>query len=525
MQSQPPSTMLSYTIYRLGTWYTLYRFIIALSLLLIFYLTGGQVGSDYPQPDAYFYTLIAYTLITFIQGALFRFYPKWITQQLSSLFIIDIIALSFLTYAVGGPNLHLGLLYVVTVFSAAILLHARMSLAMTLLAVIILVYQQIVIVLFNTNHLNAIGDSILLAFLFFVVYGIGQIAVRRFQILETITDYQSDILNQLQNINRYILDQVDDGYLVLDENYYVVVSNPAACNFLGIPPLFAHEQLALAKVQPDLFEILKSTNLQDGEKFNFESQLSTYQIHIRIQRLQIPKQSLILLTLQDAQKLNQHVQQLKLAALGQLSASIAHEIRNPLAAIAQANELFLDSDSVQQKQLQNMIAKQTRRINSIIEDTLGMARNHGTYPVVIQLTAFLFSLLDEDLADVKNQIDLVFSREDLQITFDPSQLRQILINLIRNALRHNAPDAPFVKISVEENGDLLWIDIIDYGDGVTKRNISQLFKPFFSTEIKGTGLGLYLSHSLCEANHAKLTYVEQEKGACFRIQCSIKENE
>lgn len=236
MQSQLPSTMLSYTIYRLGTWYTLYRFIIAFSLLLIFYITGGRVGSDYPQPDTYFYTLIAYTLINFIQGALFRFYPKWITQQLSSLFIIDIIALSFLTYAVGGPNLHLGLLYVVTVFSAAILLHARMSLVMTLLAVIILVYQQIVIVLFNTDHLNAIGDSILLAFLFFVVYGIGQIAVRRFQILETITNYQSDILNQLQNINRYILDQVDDGYLVLDENYYVVVSNPAACNFLGIPP-------------------------------------------------------------------------------------------------------------------------------------------------------------------------------------------------------------------------------------------------------------------------------------------------
>lgn len=240
----------------------------------------------------------------------------------------------------------------------------------------------------------------------------------------------------------------------------------------------------MAKVQPDLFEILKSTNLQDGEKFNFESQLSTYQIHIRIQRLQIPKQSLILLTLQDTQKLNQHVQQLKLAALGQLSASIAHEIRNPLAAIAQANELFTDSDSAQQKQLQYMIAKQTKRINSIIEDTLGMARNHATYPVVIQLTAFLYGLLEEDLTDVKDQIRLVFSREDLQIIFDPSQLRQVLINLTRNALRHNAPDAPFVEISVKENGDILWIDIIDYGDGVTKRNISQLFKPFLVPKSK-----------------------------------------
>ena len=106
------------------------------------------------------------------------------------------------------------------------------------------------------------------------------------------------------------------------------------------------------------------------------------------------------------------------------------------------------------------------------------------------------------------------------IYFDDSQLRQVLINLIRNALRHNDPNSEYILVNVFKNEHQLCIDVIDYGEGVTKQDLSQLFQPFFSTEINGTGLGLYLSHSICEANQAKLIYVEQKKqGACFRIEC------
>jgi len=222
------------------------------------------------------------------------------------------------------------------------------------------------------------------------------------------------------------------------------------------------------------------------------------------------------------QQLNQQVQQLKLAALGQLSASIAHEIRNPLAAIVQANELYIGSESEQQHLLQKMISKQSKRINDIIEDTLRMARNDTTHPMLIELDSFLSHLLTEDLSDVQHQIRLEMT-EKVIVQFDPKQLTQVLINLIRNALRHNDPDVDQIVLSVRMVQAEVFIDVIDFGNGIEKRDISQLFKPFFSTEIKGTGLGLYLSHSLCEANHAKLSYVEQQKGACFRIQCSTKD--
>ncbi|HQZ58792.1 MAG TPA: HAMP domain-containing sensor histidine kinase, partial [Acinetobacter sp.] len=150
---------------------------------------------------------------------------------------------------------------------------------------------------------------------------------------------------------------------------------------------------------------------------------------------------------------------------------------------------------------------------------LDMARNKPTEAQVIHLKEFLESLCSEDLADAKEQIEIKIA-EPASILFDEKQLRQVMINLIRNALRHNAQDAPYIVVEVRVNEGRTFIEVIDFGLGVAKGDISELFKPFFSTEKKGTGLGLYLSHTLCEANHTKLTYVERQHGACFRIECS-----
>ena len=325
-------------------------------------------------------------------------------------------------------------------------------------------------------------------------------------------------LNRLQNLNRYILEQIELGYLVLDENCHIVLSNPAACMLLGIPPLYAYDKFPLYKVQPDLFELLKFDQLKNGEKFQFESQLSLYHMHIEVQKLIVPHQTLTLLVLQDARKLNQKVQQLKLAALGQLSASIAHEIRNPLAAIVQANELLADSDLDQQQRLSQMIAKQALRIDCIIQDTLNMVRNKETYPTQLQLNQFIPTFLQEDLSDVAQQINYNI-QDKMAITFDEAQLRQILINLLRNAIRHNVPAHAKIELNIYTHESNVRIDVRDFGSGVASQDLAYLFQPFFSTEITGTGLGLYLSRSFCEANQAELNYVEQKQGACFRIEC------
>lgn len=521
--SKTVSVPIFQTIYRLGTLYSNYRLIIALSLTLLFLLTISNRTEHYQYPTFYFYTLLFYIGSSIAQIALLRFFPHGITKQFLALFCIDLVFLSSLSFALGGPNISIGLLFVITVFGANFLLSKNQALLITLVAVICVIYQQLFGSLFANTSLNNIGNSALLAFLFFVVYGIGQVSIQRFQVLESLNTHQSNELFKLQNINRYILEQIEVGYLVLDENCKIIVSNPAACSLLGISPLYAHEQFHLATFQSDLFEILKTTIMSDGQRFQFESRQSTYTVDVRVQKLIVPNQALTLLILEDAQKLNQKVQQLKLAALGQLSASIAHEIRNPLAAIVQANELNFASEGDQKEALGQMISKQAKRIDNIIKDTLDMAKNKKMFSTKINLHLFMHDFIQHDLYDVKDRIKLNIEGRPY-IYFDESQLRQVLINLIRNAIRHNSMDADHVEINIYKTEHIIALDVIDFGKGIEKNDLSHLFQPFFSTEIDGTGLGLYLSHSICEANQAKLNYVEQkQQGACFRIECPIKD--
>ena len=504
--------------YHLGLWYGAYRLIIAFCLLLIYLLTTQTLNHDYQHPRLYAASLVLYFIFSCAQLLYFRYVRHRIPLQLTLIFSVDVLVLSSLTFALDGPSLHLSLLFVIAIFAATLLLEKSKALFITLVAMICVTYQHFVGTLLDFSSLDRIGQSALLSFLFFIIYRFGQIAVRRFQILEHLNFSQSLELNRLKNINRYILEQTDMGYLVLDENCHIMVSNPAACHLLGINPLYAFDKYPLYKVQPDLFQLLQFDQLSNGEKFQFESQLSHFLIQIQVQKLVVPQQTLTLLVLQDARQINQRVQQLKLAALGQLSASIAHEIRNPLAAIVQANRLLAGSDTDQQQMLSQMIDKQSQRIDKIIDDTLSMVKNKETTPVQIDLARFIPQLIQDDLADLASQIQ-VSQPEPLQILFDESQLRQVLINLIRNAQRHNAPDHP-IELQLYRQQDTVYMDVKDYGSGVASHDIRYLFQPFFSTEISGTGLGLYLSHSFCEANRAKLRYVEQKQGACFRIECS-----
>ncbi len=504
--------------YLLGTWYAAYRLIINTGLLLIFLLTYPEHNSDLAYPQLYHYILSSFIAVSLLQLFVLKYLRKYVDKQLTGIFVVDVLALSLLTLATSSANLHMSMLFVITVFAASILLNAHKALVIMLIAIISVTYQHFIVSIFSLSSLGNIGNSAILAFLFFVVYGIGQIAVRRFQILENLNFSQSMELHRLQNINRYILEQIDTGYLVLDENYHVVLSNPAACHLLGIEHTYSFDKFSLYQFQPDLFELIHFESLENGERFQFESQQSRFNIHVQVQKLIVPHQTLMLLVLQDAQKINQQVQQLKLAALGQLSASIAHEIRNPLAAIVQANDLLPGSEQEQQDILHGMISKQANRINRIIADTLNMVKNKETLPVPIQLNEFIPQCLHEDLADIADQINLNIDMR-LEIQFDEAQLRQTLVNLLRNAVRHNDPTIGKVELKIHPYEHQVWIDVRDFGHGVIPADQSLLFKPFFSTSINGTGLGLYLSHSFCEANQAQLNYIQQEQGACFRLSC------
>jgi len=205
--------------------------------------------------------------------------------------------------------------------------------------------------------------------------------------------------------------------------------------------------------------------------------------------------------------------------LTQHTAILAHEIRNPLAVIVQANQLAKSSDPQQRQILDEMIERQSQRINLIISDTIEVIKSEKRATTHIELNKFLTTLLQQDLSDIQYAVRYEIE-PNLYIRFDAIQLGQVLINLIRNAIRHNSPDVDFIQLKLYSTATSVIIDVIDFGVGVKKQDVAQLFKAFYSTETTGTGLGLYLSQKLCQQNQAQLRYVVQkQQGACFRIEC------
>lgn len=195
----PLNSSLSHTIFRLGTWYGLYRLIIAVSLNIILVLTDAQTDNSLQQPALYSYTLLGYSLLSLVQLLCFKFIATQATTAYF-IFIVDIICLSLLTFSVGEPNLQLSLLYVIAIFTSAILLSARMSLLITLLAVIAVIYQRFVGSLFDYNNLNTIGNSALLAFLFLWFTELAKLQCSALNYLK-----HSPFTSQLNFINSKIL--------------------------------------------------------------------------------------------------------------------------------------------------------------------------------------------------------------------------------------------------------------------------------------------------------------------------------
>ena len=234
--------------------------------------------------------------------------------------------------------------------------------------------------------------------------------------------------------------------------------------------------------------------------------------------------------IENTTALAQQAQQLKLASLGRLTASIAHEIRNPLSAISHAGELLAESLShdASVSKLTGIIQRHSVRMNSIIETILEMSRRKNVEPTVVVLSPWLEKLVEE-YCEIKHiparQIALISSVPLARICTDEEQLHQVMWNLIDNAWHYadKEQEQP-VEIRITLQADDINIDVIDNGAGVSPQAMQHLFEPFHSERSGGTGLGLYLARELCQANGARLNYLH-EFGSCFRISYPMQRQE
>jgi two-component system sensor histidine kinase PilS (NtrC family) len=247
-------------------------------------------------------------------------------------------------------------------------------------------------------------------------------------------------------------------------------------------------------------------------------------VSINFAKLQETEFSDIIVFLEDTGRMHQQAQQLKLASLGRLTASIAHEIRNPLGAISHAAQLLEENPDLDKAdtRLLDIIHNHSKRVNNIIETILELSRRRPSLIEQISIKDLIEQCLHErELQIEQGDVIQTIGLSEQCIEVDVNQIKQVLHNLLDNGLRYSEQQTGKRLVKIE-SGQLAdtnqdYIDIEDAGPGVPSDQVKNLFEPFYTTENSGTGLGLYIAKELCEANRLQLSYVEGRAGGCFRL--------
>ena len=444
--------------------------------------------------------------------------------QVFSLAMVDVILLSALFYAGGGTPSGIGNLMIVAVAIANIFLRGRIGLLIAASASIGLIYLTFYL---SFTHPQASAQYLqagtLGALCFAAAFFVQRLA-RRLQATEDLAEQRAADVADLEALNNLILQRMRTGILVVDEQHRVLLANQAGLNLLG------QEQLAGKILDPHCTELVKrmqywenNTSLRPG---SLQARSDGPTLQPSFIALQRGGQRHTLILLDDISQIAQQAQQLKLVALGRLTAGIAHEIRNPLGAISHAAQLLQESEDLQGPDLRlaQIIQDHSRRMNLIIENVLQLSRRRQAEPQLLDLKYWLHRFAAEfrSATPVNQTLHLDIQGSSIQTRMDPNQLNQVITNLVQNGLRYSAQRNPqgqvWLKLFRDPHSELPVIEVHDDGPGIAADQLHHIFEPFYTTENKGTGLGLYISRELCESNQAHLHYTPREGGgACFRI--------
>ena len=331
-----------------------------------------------------------------------------------------------------------------------------------------------------------------------------------------------DVAN-LEQVNRLIIQDMQDGVLVVDRNGIVRSHNAQVTRLLGgFGQMRGGMRLAEFSSTLDAYWQHWHDDHPDPPK---PLRVDATQRLLRVRLVQIGSgvNSGTLIYLEDLGRAQSEAQQMKLAALGRLTASIAHEVRNPLSAINQAAQLLEEDHAVAagSERLLGMIRNNAKRIDRIVGEVLQLNRRDRQDPEVIALGDFMRSLIDEIVQAEKMPTGAVQMQisSDLMVLFDRGHLHQILWNLVINGWQHCQKSAGSIRIVARNGymGDAVLCELNDDGPGIPADLRGQIFEPFFTTRTGGTGLGLYIARELADANGAALDLLPRSPGAHFRM--------
>lgn len=504
-----------------------YRLIIAGIILVVYYAHPGEVIFGSTQPLVFQITASLWAILSFISGFLSRLKVFPFQLQAYILIAADIVIITIIMHTSGGITSGIGTLLLVTVAASGILLSGRAAIAFAALATLSVLLVQGYIILGgefpSTSQYTRYG---LLGAALFTVAFISHVLAQRVLTSEALAERRGLELEYLAKINEAIIEQMQTGIIVIDQNNNIQLVNDTALE--QFPESSNPVGNRLSSLSPHLnyqFQAWKSNDDLDSRPFRMRSDGAEFipQFH----RLENSEDQVTIIHLQDTAQLSHQAQQIKLASLGRLTASIAHEIRNPLSAISHAAQLLDESPDIIQtdKRLTEIIQTQSRRLDTIVESVLALSRKRDFKPITININEWLInfqkSLIEERGLSAQ---DIAFSlpEKNLLTLFDATHLEQIICNLTENGVRYSRMNEATrlleIKLQSAPPPYSAYLDICDYGTGVSDNEKDQLFEPFFTTSATGTGLGLYIARELSELNHAQLHLISSPTtGACFRL--------
>jgi len=491
------------------------RLIIAIALLLSIAALGTTI-KGWSSPE---YLIAA--AVYFVGAAALAIGSMYLHRgsvaQTAAQITFDLVLISALMVASGGLRSGLVVLYLLPVAGASLLLPTAAVFSVCSLVVITILLDTLARTLADAATEASLFQAGLYGAMLFAVTALLRLLAQRLKAQELLAQRRGRNLHNQLAINRLVIAQLEQGVVVVDAQTRVRANNRAARLLFGMMPeaqLTGERLSSLERLRPMVkaFDRWRASGAGDGRPSMAIAELPDLRLRARFVRPAVSDSDEFLIFVEDQRALDERAQQLKLASMGRLTASIAHEIRNPLAAISHASQVLLeDARDGSLRRLASIVRENTLRLNRLVDDILRVARREAPLGDDIELAAFLREWLQEFAADrslAPGRVALEVPA-DVHVKFEQSHLRQVLYNLVDNALRYasDAVSAVTVIVEPDEHGAALWV--LDDGSGVAEAVRNSLFEPFNTTHTKGTGLGLYIAREFCLANRCDLAYGEK----------------
>ena len=507
-----------------------FRLLIALALLGLFFAsTDPRVFGD-AYPTLFAATAAGYLVFAVLSAVLLR--HRWASIRRVGLtqLLVDILAIVALMHSSGGISSGLGGLLVVFIGAGSLILPFQYPAILAAAATFAILGEQTFSQLSGLETAANYPAAGILSAIIFAIALAAQPLARRIQASEALARKFGIDLQNISELNQYIVQHLRESIVVVDADDTVRLINSSATQLLGAGDPLSGNPLRVASNALD--DYIRLWRADKSKSSHPEFTLITEGNNVRVTAHMAPlgkdgqRAGPILIFLEDVSILNARVQQSKLASLGRLSASIAHEIRNPVGAMSHAAQLLRESHGLSEddQRLTEIIQTHSGRVSHIIDNVLQLSRRESSHPERLALKSWLDDFASEFVRTLELQegeFSITDVPGDIDVRMDPTHLRQVMWNLCDNAVKY-ASETGGIMVEIQagrmQNQGRVFLEVLDCGLGVDAVTAEQIFEPFFTARSGGTGLGLYISRELCELNGATLLYLDRPGGgSIFRI--------